>query len=153
MQISDRAKDRLKSLEGLRLNTYKDTAGVLTIGYGHTGPDVKADSVWTREFADAVFNTEVARFAAAVDKMVSGVKLNQNQFDALVIFAYNIGLAGFGGSGTLASIRAGDFVSATRWWAKWNHIRVNGQLVVDHGLDTRRRSEIELFQTPTSVGT
>ena len=149
-ELSERGKAFLKLKEGLRLWAYLDDAGIWTIGYGHTGPEVHEGLIWSQHEADAMFEREVGRFGSGVDKLVGDRELNQNQFDALVIFAYNIGLANFGHSGVLSSIRYGNIPGALHSWAQWNHVHdpKSGELVVSLGLSKRRQAEITLFQTP-----
>ena len=151
--FSNEAKALLMRLEGLRLSAYKDQAGVWTVGYGHTGSDVRPDTVWTFDQAAAELYKEIESFATGVDKLLGPTRVNQNQFDALAIFAYNIGLKAFAGSSVLTHILEGSFRAAVYSWGKWCHIHdpITGELVPDRGLVARRTAEIKLFDTPTSV--
>lgn len=89
MKISKRGIDLIKQFEGCRLTAYKDPAGVWTIGYGHT-KSVKQGMKITQEQAEELLKKDLAVYEAKVEKY-SKYNWNQNQFDALVSFAYNIG--------------------------------------------------------------
>ncbi len=98
MRLSDKGLDLIKSFEGLRLKPYKavPTEKYYTIGYGHYGADVKKDMTITQKQAEQLLRMDCKRFVTHVNAYVKkyekqGVKINQNQFDALVSFAYNIG--------------------------------------------------------------
>ena len=95
MQLSTTIKKKIKAWEGCRLTAYRCPAGVLTIGYGHTGKDVTPGKKITQAEADALFDTDITKFAATVAPTFAGVRLNGNQFDALVSLAYNIGIHAF----------------------------------------------------------
>lgn len=90
MIISNKGLDLIKKFEGCRLKAYKDPAGVWTIGYGHT-KGVKAGDEITQEQADKLLRDDLAVYETKVDKYDNKYHWNQNQFDALVSFAYNIG--------------------------------------------------------------
>lgn len=101
MKASENVKNFIKGFEGLRYGAYKDSAGVWTIGYGHTGADVKEGMRITRAEADRLFDLDLSRFERGLNDMldVDGIKgLTQGQFDALLSFAYNLGLAKLRGS-------------------------------------------------------
>lgn len=125
-----------------------------TIGFGCT-EGVYEGLVWTREQADAAFAKELAKFEAAVTRLVT-VDLNQNQYDALSSFCYNVGLGGvvngetipgFSNSTLLKKLNKGDYKGAADQFQYWNH--VNGKPV--SGLTERRASEKNLFQKPTAA--
>lgn len=89
MKISQRGIDLIKEFEGCRLTAYKDAVGVWTIGYGHT-KNVKQGMKITQEQAEELLKEDLAEYEAKVEKY-DKYNWNQNQFDALVSFAYNIG--------------------------------------------------------------
>lgn len=91
MVTSQTGIDLIKRYEGLRLISYMDAVGVLTIGYGHTGSDVKAGQHITAEQAEKLLKRDLQKFEFKVNKYDSIYKWTQNEFDALVSFAYNIG--------------------------------------------------------------
>ena len=90
MKTSDRGLNLIKSFEGCKLTAYKDAVGVLTIGYGHTS-GVKAGDKITQAKADEYLKSDVVTSENAVNKMLTKYKLNQNEFDALVSFTFNLG--------------------------------------------------------------
>lgn len=91
MKTSDNGINLIKEFEGCKLTAYKCPAGVLTIGYGHTGSDVKAGMKITKERATELLKKDLEKFEKHVMKYDSKYHFNQNQFDALVSFAFNIG--------------------------------------------------------------
>lgn len=90
MKTSENGLNLIKQFEGCRLTAYKCSAGVLTIGYGHTG-DVKAGQKITQAKADELLKKDLLKFEKHVEKYDSKYHWTQNEFDALVSFAYNIG--------------------------------------------------------------
>lgn len=91
MHINNDGLSIIKECEGLSLKAYSCSAGVLTIGYGHTGKDVKKGMVITKEKATELLNTDVERFEAHVSNYNKIYNFTNNEFSALVSFAYNIG--------------------------------------------------------------
>ncbi|TNI12687.1 lysozyme [Aeromonas veronii] len=123
-----------------------------TIGWGHTGPEVKPGLVWTQDQADAAFLEDLRRFERDIEKLVT-VPLTQGQFDALVSFAYNVGAdidadtiaEGLGDSTLLRKLNAGDYEGAAQEFKKWN--KNDGQVM--RGLVRRRAAEEALFRGMT----
>ena len=91
MNISEKGLNLIKSFEGCVLTAYKCPAGILTIGWGNT-KNVYEGMTITQAQADQFLVEDVQIYANAVNKYVSKFNLNQNQFDALVSFAYNCGI-------------------------------------------------------------
>lgn len=112
-----------------------------TIGWGHTGPEVKLGLVWTQEQADAAFLVDIARFERDVLSLVK-VALTQGQFDALVLFAYNVGRKSLETSTLLRKLNAGDYDGAALEFRRWNK---NDDKVM-RGLTRRRAAEECLFR-------
>lgn len=135
-----------EAFEGLRLKAYEDSVGVWTIGYGHTGNDVKPGLIITKEQADILLAADVAWAVACVNKAVE-VAINQNQFDALVDFTFNLGGPSFTGSTLLRRLNSGDIAGAAEEFIRWN--KANKQVVP--GLTRRRQAETDLFNTPPSA--
>ncbi len=133
----------IKSFEGLRLTAYQDMVGVWTIGYGHTGPDVRPGLMITQEQANALLAADLARFEQGVAKLVT-LLLNQYQFDALVSFSYNLGLGNLQHSTLLRLLNAGEVTAAAEQFLCWD--KAGGRQVA--GLTRRRKAERELFLTP-----
>lgn len=138
-----RGRSLICQFEGLRLTAYRDMVGVWTIGYGHTGPDVKPGLMITQQQADQLLINDLVRFERGVNVLVT-VKLNQNQFDALVSFAYNLGLGALQNSTLLRLLNDGNYQAAADQFPRWN--RAGGNVVA--GLARRRYAERELFLTP-----
>lgn len=137
----------IERFEGLRLEAYQDRAGLWTCGYGHTS-GVKSGDTCTSAQADEWLESDVADAERAVNVLVK-VPLNQNQFDALVSFTYNLGWSALEGSTLLRILNAGATSLAAREFLKWDHVAG----VVSEGLLRRRTAEQELFlTTPVQAG-
>lgn len=148
MTFTPAARSLLQRLEGCRLTAYRDQAGVLTIGYGHTGPDVRPGLVWTQAQADAQLDNDVQRFILGVQSMLGGEPLTDNQFSALVIFAFNVGLTALHGSTALRCVKLGQLAQVPAALMLWNKIHdASGVPVVDAGLVKRREAECNLWRT------
>ncbi len=141
--------------EGLRLIAYDDATGKvvteggkvlgkLTIGYGHTGPDVVAGVEISKEYAMELLREDLAKVTQCVGSNLE-VDVSQNQFDALVCFTYNVGTPAFLKSTLLKKLNVGDVSGAAAEFGKWNKSRIGGVLVVMDGLKKRRADEVELF--------
>ena len=111
-----------------------------TIGWGHTGPEVKKGLQWDQERANAVFKVDVGVAERCVLRMVT-VPINQAQFDALVLFVYNVGATAFQNSTMLRKLNAGDYGGASSEFKRWN--KNDGKVM--KGLTRRRASEEALF--------
>lgn len=133
-------KQTIKTAEGLRLTAYLDTGGVWTIGYGHTGSDVREGLTIPLSEAERLLTRDLRVAEGHVNDAVK-VKLTQNQFDALVSFVYNVGGGAFRSSTLLKLLNAGDYDGAANQLPRWN--KDNGKTVP--GLTNRRREERELF--------
>lgn len=133
-------KQAIKTAEGLRLTAYLDTGGVWTIGYGHTGGDVREGLTIPLSEAERLLTRDLRVAEGHVNDAVK-VKLTQNQFDALVSFVYNVGGGAFRSSTLLKLLNAGDYDGAANQLPRWN--KDNGKVV--NGLTNRRREERELF--------
>jgi len=134
----------IKQAEGLRTRAYQDSAGVWTIGYGHTAgagePRPKAGMTITREQADAILMRDLAVYEKAVQGAVK-VPLNDSQFAALTSFCYNVGAENFQNSTLVRKLNAGDYDAVPGELARWVHSK--GQKV--QGLVNRRAAETGLW--------
>ena len=139
MSPSDKALDLIRQFEGLRLAAYKCPAGVPTIGYGTTR-GVKMGMTVTKDEAEKLLQADVTPFSDRINKLVK-VKLNQNQFDALVSFVYNVGSGAFADSTMLKLINQNLLDDAANQFIRWN--RANGEVLT--GLTRRRMAERDLF--------
>lgn len=140
MKISQTGLNLIKSFEGCKLVAYKavSTEKYYTIGYGHYGADVTKGMRITQSKADALLAADLAKFEAKVNKYQGKYNFNQNQFDALVSFAYNVGsIDGLTNNGkrTIAQISAK--------FAAYN--KSGGKVLT--GLTKRRAAEKKLFDT------
>lgn len=142
MELSRKIKEMIKGWEGCRLSAYRCPAGVLTIGYGHTGPDVTPGKRITQAEADALFERDIMEFAASVVPTFAGVQLSACQFDALVSLSYNIGSLQKKAPTLVSMVRANPADSAIRAeFMKHVNARVNGVLKPLPGLVKRRTAE------------
>lgn len=137
----------IKSFEGCKLCAYQDQGGVWSIGYGQTGPFVTEGLTIQQDQADAWLHQSVDTVAAGLSRMIKMV-LNQNEFDALCAWAYNVGLGNASSSSVIALVNQGHLELVPSHLAQWNKITVNGQKVADAGLTRRRAAEIALYNTP-----
>jgi lysozyme len=138
-RLNEVGLELLKKWEGCKLKSYKDVGGVWTIGYGHTRT-ARANMTITQEEADRLLREDLSVFADNVEKAVK-VPLSDNQFAALVVFAYNVGQGAFNKSTLLRKLNAGEFESVPTELLRWN--KVKG--VVVNGLTNRRKGEAELW--------
>lgn len=139
MKTSENGIKLIKKFEGCKLEAYKCPSGVLTIGYGHT-QDVNIGDTITRQQASYILKKDIEIAEAAVNSLVK-VTLNQNQYDALVSFVFNVGYGNFRISTMLKRINENNFSSAAEQFDKW--VLSNGKR--QKGLVRRRQLEKELF--------
>lgn len=143
MKPSEEIKQRIKEWEGCRLDAYVCPAGVLTIGYGHTGKDVHAGQHISQAQADALFASDLAKVERQLNEVVMGMSLTQGQYDALLSFAYNTGIGALKGSTLLRKARVNTSdPTIPNEFMRW----VNGGGKVLPGLVKRRKYESELWQ-------
>ena len=136
----------IKQYEGCRLAAYRCAAGVWTIGYGHTA-GVHSGMTITQAQADAYLQQDIAKFEGYVNNpayVPITEQLNQNQFDALVSFAFNLG------AGNLRKLCKGR-TAAQIAQAMTQYCKANGKVLA--GLRRRRAAEQALFNKPVSAAT
>lgn len=141
-KISDKGLALIKEFEGLRLKAYPDPATggePWTIGVGHTGGVRKGDVI-TEAQADALLRADLARFEAAVNKLAP--VSTQDQFDALVSLAFNVGEGNLTSSTLLRKHNAADYDGAATEFARWN--KAAGKVMA--GLTRRRAAEASLYR-------
>ena len=142
MKISDNGLFLIKKYEGCRLTAYLCPAGKPTIGYGHTA-GVTLGMTITQSQADAYLKGDVAKFEKLVEKYHSRYTWNQNEFDALVSFAYNIGsIDQLTANGTRQRAVIAEKLLL--------YVKANGKVLP--GLEKRRKEERGLFLTPIEKG-
>lgn len=144
MSISPSGIDLIRNFESLRLNAYDDGVGVWTIGYGTTkypnGIRVKKGDTCTLDQAKAYMQNDLKSFEQTVNNTVK-VPLNQNQFDALVSLAYNIGSTAFKNSTLVKRLNEGNYNAAANQFNVW--VNAGGKRM--QGLVNRRAAERTLF--------
>ncbi|WP_442323775.1 lysozyme [Cernens ardua] len=139
---SQRGLDLVENAEGLHLRAYQDGVGVWTIGYGHTR-GVRPGMVITAADAQAYLRSDLNAAERAVNTLVT-VDINQNQFDALVDFTFNLGAGALAGSTLLRRLNDGDYDGAADEFGLWVHAGRKIEL----GLVKRRSAEKALFLRP-----
>ncbi|RKR82665.1 lysozyme [Mucilaginibacter gracilis] len=145
MKLDENGKKFIFNQEGIRLKAYKDSGGVPTICVGCTyysdGSKVKIGDSRTMQECYQLFDLVVADFEKAVTKAVK-VPINQNQFNALVSFAFNVGTGGVEHSSLLTAINSKASETEIRLdFAKWNKV----QGIANDVLTKRRKMEADLF--------
>lgn len=144
MNISKNGIELIKQFEGLELKAYQDSVGVWTIGYGWTqtvdGKKIAPGMRIDQATADRLLKCGVAQYEQGVNQLVK-VRITQGQFDALVSFAYNLGLRSLSTSTLLQKLNAGDKQGAADQFGRW--VNAGGKRL--DGLVARRAAEREMF--------
>ena len=148
MKLNKAGADLIKSFEGCKLDAYKCSANKETIGYGNTfyedGTPVKMGDKITKERAESLFELIADSFASKVKPLVTA-NVNSNQFDALVSFAYNCGIANLKSSTLLRKVNANpNDPTIAAEFEKWN--KAGGKVLA--GLTRRRKAEADLYFKP-----
>lgn len=145
MQMSAKGRAALSNFEGCVLRAYQDSVGIWTIGVGHTaaaGPPVpRAGMTISAAEADAILTGDLRRFEVGVERLAR-VPLTQGQFDALVSFAFNVGLGALENSTLLRKLNAGDYAAAALEFMRWD--KAGGRRLA--GLTRRRAAEAAMFR-------
>jgi lysozyme len=139
--INEKGLALIKRFEGLRLDSYRCSANVATVGYGHTGPDVRIPMTITVGEAERLLAADLARFEAGVTAMVGSVPTSEDEFSAMVSLAFNVGLQAFATSTLLKRHKAGNKIGAANAFMSW--IFANKKKLP--GLVRRREAERELY--------
>jgi GH24 family phage-related lysozyme (muramidase) len=150
MKVSNKCIELIKEFEGFSAKPYLCPAGVMTLGYGMTGKEIEGlKSVTKVQASDMLTKLVNEKYATPIDLKLSSVpcKLNQNEFDALVSLAYNIGVGGLLGSTLFKNVCSGirDVGIITSIFRAWNKATIDGTLTVLDGLTNRRTKEASLF--------
>lgn len=143
MRFSAKGLKLLMEWEGRRLKLYRDAAGLPTIGVGHLVHHNEdfSKGITTSQALD-LLEADIERFNEAVSNSVH-VPLNQDQFDALVIFAFNVGVGAFKNSSLLVKLNAGDYVAVPSKMMLWT--KSGGKTC--KGLVNRREKEVRLWNS------
>ena len=139
MNISNTGIDLIKHFEGCETEAYLCPAGVPTIGYGHIKGVQMGDSI-TEAQAHEMLVEELDEYESYINDLVT-VSLNQNQFDAMVSWVYNLGNGNLRSSTLLEELNKGNFQAAPIEIKRWN--KANGKVLA--GLTRRREAEANLF--------
>jgi lysozyme len=148
MKLNETGYNLIKEFEGLSLKPYKCSAGISTIGYGNTfyenGTKVKmTDAPINKERAETLFKTLADKFAVKVVPLIKK-PITQNQFNALVSFAYNVGIGALSNSTLLRLVNNNpNDANIAKEFLKWN--KAGGKVV--NGLTNRRIKESALYFT------
>lgn len=147
MKVSKKGVDLIKKHEGCVLHAYKCPAGIWTIGYGHTGPDVTPGLKISQTRADFLLAEDAEKTGKGVLAALGEAARTvlQEEFDAFVSLAFNIGVAAFAKSTVCKRYKAGDKNAAAKAFLMWNKATVNGKLQPLEGLTKRRAEESALF--------
>jgi lysozyme len=137
--LSDEAISLIKRWEGLRLSSYECSAGVWTIGYGHTTTARKGQRITEAE-ANRLLRDDLGKFTAAIDRLVT-VPLTSAQFGALVSWCFNVGEAAASSSTLIKKLNRHDYDAVPIELMRWN--KVKGRVV--DGLTNRRAAEVGLW--------
>lgn len=140
MKTSDAGIALIKRFEGCHLDAYVCPAGVLTIGYGHTGSDVHEGDSIDEAHADYFLRKDLEAAEKCVNACVKG-NITQGQFDSLVSFVFNLGCGRLRSSTLLRHVNDGNDMSAASEFTKW--VYANGKRLP--GLEKRRLAEMEMF--------
>ena len=146
MKVSNKGLELIKEFEGFSSTAYLCSAKKATIGYGNTfwedGTPVKIGDQISKERAETLLKHVVDNFSVAVEVDIK-IEVSQNQFDAMVSLAYNIGLGAFKNSTLLRQLNRGNFVGASQEFLRWD--KSNGKPLL--GLTRRREREKLLFDS------
>lgn len=149
MTISTNGLNFIKSCEGCVLHAYLDDTGTPTIGVGiivyQNGEKVKMGDVITPEQSDSELAYQVGLKTHALNAMLTAT-VNQNQFDSLSDFCYNLGTGAFHGSTLRKLINANPHdINISAAFLVWDKLHSNGKLVSSAGLLRRRQAEVQLY--------
>ena len=139
MKISQEGIDLIKHVEGCELESYRCSANVLTIGYGTTKNVVEGMKI-SQHQAEELLMKDLEEFEEYVEDLID-VPLEQNQFDALVAWTYNLGPTNLKTSTLRKVLNKGAYDDVAEQIKRWN--KANGKVL--KGLVRRRNAEAELF--------
>jgi len=139
MKTGNKGIELIKHFEGCELEAYKCPAGVWTIGYGHI-KGVKEGMTITETQAEEMLKSELNEYEGYINNLVTA-ELNQNQFDAMVSWVYNLGGGNLKASTLLKVLNSGDYDGVPAQMMRWN--KAGGKVL--EGLTRRRQAEADLF--------
>jgi len=151
MKTSQAGIEFIARHEGWVNHVYKDVAGIDTIGYGHViKPGENFPPIITKEKGLQLLGLDLFIAEFAVGSAVK-VPINQDQFDAMVSFTFNMGGNAFATSTLLRKLNEGDVAGAADEFLRWNKARIDGELKAHLGLTRRRQEERAVFLKPQPV--
>lgn len=131
MSAIDIAAGLVRQFEGCKLTAYRDVGrGVLTIGWGHTGPDVHEGLIWTQAQADATLIQDLQNAAIAAHSIIK-TKLSDKQTGAIITLCFNVPVSDLKTSHLMDAVNDGDWSEAVHQWIGWdhaNHVELKGLL-------------------------
>ena len=153
MQVSHKGIELIKRYEGFISKAYLCPAGVISIGWGHTGSDVKKGMIITEKEAENLLKKDLKKIEDNLNYTLEhdNITLNQNQFDACISFIFNLGFSAFIFSTLYKKLKQGDYAGASAEFTKWVYITKIDKLTGERfkvklkGSEFRRKSEQELF--------
>lgn len=153
MNVSQKGIELVKRFEGFISHAYLCPANKLTIGWGHTGSDVKQSMVITEGEAEILLKKDLNKFASKITYSLEQdhITVNQNQFDALCSFAFNLGFSALVFSTLWKKLKQGDYEGASNEFLKWVYITKTDPKTGERfklklkGLEQRRNAERDLF--------
>jgi lysozyme len=145
-QVSRRGIDRIKKHEEFSPVPYNDQGGRPTIGWGHLIRPGESFTVIDQARGEQLLKADLAMAEEVVNRKVTA-PISQNQYDALVSFAFNAGIQAFADSTLLKKLNARDYSGAADELLRWKYYtdKGTGQKLVSEGLLARRRAERDLF--------
>jgi lysozyme len=140
-----------------RLTATTKIRGTITIGAGHTGSDVKWNTVWSQTKVDAALDADLGAAEEACDRVVT-VPINDWERGAIVDMMFNNGIAAISKSTMIKKLNNGDYNAVPTEMAKWIHTKIDGKTVVSKGLVARRAFDMALWShgaasSPSAVAT
>jgi lysozyme len=142
MRINPKGIALIKEFEGCKLQTYHDQNGIPTIGYGHTGSDVKEGMTITQTQAEQLLIHDIERTEEIITPHIQ-LPIGDDRYSALVVFAYNVGPGNLINSTLLKLINEGHYEAAAAQFMHWVHVGDR----ISEGLVRRRKAEQALFES------
>jgi lysozyme len=137
-------KKILRNFEGLKLESYRCSAGIWTIGYGHKGKNVKEGMKINLVQAESFLDSDVSYFTKVIEGCVD-VPLSDGQKTAVISFVFNLGESRLKSSTLLKKLNHSEYKEASSEFLRWNKANIDGELRELDGLTKRRQAEKDIF--------